>query len=961
METDCYMKQPLCLLHIFPSGSLALNPEALNILSGITQSVLVVTIFGPPDTGKSYLMNRLVDQRKGFPMGSGMKPPGRRIWMWCLPHPHRDDQCVIILDIDGFETKEQGDQETETRISALALTLSSILLYNSKGTINREALDKLHFFTKLCDYVQIGSDADEGGKCPEFLWCVRDSELVLWVDGFRLIADDYLLSILTIEKDTSGSSVSHYLEKLFRKRKCFEFCHPCPDAGGKSMSEVLEGELDRDFQMQTERLRGHVLNSQAKTIMGGHKINGQMFGRLVEACVSCVSNNQMIILENLRDVVLCKKPVVELDKATVGKRVKTANQIKMERVLPLTKPSGGRALSNMEQPVCLIENSDSGELRVNQEAVSILSEISQPVVVVAIVGLYRTGKSYLMNKLARKQRGFSLGSTIQSQTKGIWMWCVPHPLNPDHCLVLLDTEGLGDVEKGDEKNDSWIFALAVLLSSMLVYNSIGTIDQYAVEKLHYITELTELIKVKSAGGDDESVEFARFFPAFVWSVRDFTLELKLAGREVTEDEYLDNALKLKPGSSKKTQVYNLPRECIRNYFPTRKCFVFDRPADKEVMKDMDQIPDCGLDPDFVRQAQVFVKYVYSMAQIKRLKGGYTVSGRLLGTLALTYVDAIRSGTIPCLESTVHTLAQIENTAAVSEAVKAYEEMMGEQVRLPTETVKELSEIHNRCQSQALQLFMKRCFKDEGQKYQQEFMNGVAEIYSTMCKKNCQESVDKSTSIILELGAVMKDKIKKGSYTKPGGYAEYEQDMEALVEQYRATQGKGIQAEQVLQNFQDSQKQLSESLRQVDVNMTAREKELAAARERAELAEQERKGKEEERRAAQQLLEDQKLAMEENLTQLRKKAEQDQLNLAQEHQKVLEQRLLEQQKLQQEGFQSRAGEMQQEIDSLKKQQTDTESPSIVDMVLDTAILTAPGYYKAIPIGIKLVKNLWGKLF
>lgn len=43
--------------------------------------------------------------------------------------------------------------------------------------------------------------------------------------------------------------------------------------------------------------------------------------------------------------------------------------------------------------------------------------------------------------------GFSLGSTIQSHTNGIWMWCIPHPQKPDNTLILLDTEGLGDVEK----------------------------------------------------------------------------------------------------------------------------------------------------------------------------------------------------------------------------------------------------------------------------------------------------------------------------------------------------------------------------------------------------------------------------------------------------------------------------------------------------------------------------------
>uniref|UniRef100_A0A670IMY6 GB1/RHD3-type G domain-containing protein n=1 Tax=Podarcis muralis TaxID=64176 RepID=A0A670IMY6_PODMU len=143
--------------------------------------------------------------------------------------------------------------------------------------------------------------------------------------------------------------------------------------------------------------------------------------------------------------------------------------------------------SIMEEPMCLIENNPNEQLRVNQEALKILQSIQQPVVVVAIVGLYRTGKSYLMNKLAGKDKGgFSLGSTVQAATKGIWMWCRSHPLKPDHTLVLLDTEGLGDVEKSNPENDAWIFALSILLSSTFVYNSMHTIDQYALEKLQYL-------------------------------------------------------------------------------------------------------------------------------------------------------------------------------------------------------------------------------------------------------------------------------------------------------------------------------------------------------------------------------------------------------------------------------------------------------------------------------------------
>ena len=65
-----------------------------------------------------------------------------------------------------------------------------------------------------------------------------------------------------------------------------------------------------------------------------------------------------------------------------------------------------------------------------------------------------------------------------------------------------------------------------------------------------MTELTELIQAKSSprpDGVEDSTEFVSFFPDFIWAVRDFTLELKLNGHPITEDQYLENALKLIPG------------------------------------------------------------------------------------------------------------------------------------------------------------------------------------------------------------------------------------------------------------------------------------------------------------------------------------------------------------------------------------------------------------------------------
>ncbi|NXT45388.1 GBP1 protein, partial [Pelecanoides urinatrix] len=99
---------------------------------------------------------------------------------------------------------------------------------------------------------------------------------------------------------------------------------------------------------------------------------------------------------------------------------------------------------------------------------------------------------------------------------------------------LVDTSQ-GLLLQGDTKNDTWIFVLSVLLSSTLIYNSKGTIDQQAMDQLHYVLKLTEHVKLKAAaekseGEVEDSEKFDLFFPTFVWAVRDFTLQLEVDGK-----------------------------------------------------------------------------------------------------------------------------------------------------------------------------------------------------------------------------------------------------------------------------------------------------------------------------------------------------------------------------------------------------------------------------------------------
>ncbi|XP_061094350.1 guanylate-binding protein 1-like isoform X1 [Conger conger] len=575
----------------------------------------------------------------------------------------------------------------------------------------------------------------------------------------------------------------------------------------------------------------------------------------------------------------------------------------------------------MESPMCLIENTD-GNLSVNQEAVDVLMGLNQPVVVVAVVGLYRTGKSYLMNKLAGKKHGFALGATVQSKTKGIWMWALPHPTRAGHALVLLDTEGLGDVEKGDQKNDAWVFSLAILLSSMLVYNSRGTIDNQAVENLQYVTELTERIKVKSPGGassaeDDEDggdAQFVQFFPKFVWAVRDFTLELKIDGRAVTDNEYLEHSLSLRKGRDKKTADYNLPRECIRSYFPTRRCFVFITPTTPENMSRLDSLDECDLSQSFRTVTSSFCSYIFTESNVKTVKGGVQVTGRMLGHLAKTYVDTIARGDVPCLENAVLAMAQIENEAARRDALKEYQQGM-QDLCFPV-NVQEMSRQHRLCDSLATKTFMSRSFKDDSGEHLKALAEAIAEHYAELLCQNEQASKDLCRNLLAQLSAPMGKKMQEGFYAKPGGYELYCADNDAVVAQFRSTPNKGVVAEEVLEEFLKEKSVESNSVLQADNKLSEQEKRIHDEKQRVAILEQEKRRETERLELAQKMLRDQEESHQETILQLQVKKQKEAAEAMRELEQAMESKLQEHERLMAKGFQRKEEALKEEIQELK---------------------------------------------
>ena len=66
----------------------------------------------------------------------------------------------------------------------------------------------------------------------------------------------------------------------------------------------------------------------------------------------------------------------------------------------------------------MFDNELNVEFEINEETRDFLKKLNAPIGVISVAGMYRTGKSYLLNRMLLNQsRGFDVGPTINACTK----------------------------------------------------------------------------------------------------------------------------------------------------------------------------------------------------------------------------------------------------------------------------------------------------------------------------------------------------------------------------------------------------------------------------------------------------------------------------------------------------------------------------------------------------------------
>ena len=361
---------------------------------------------------------------------------------------------------------------------------------------------------------------------------------------------------------------------------------------------------------------------------------------------------------------------------------------------------------------------EKGKFIISEEAKKLLSQkCNDNMGIISLVGKYRTGKSFLLNRviLNRKENiGFNVGPTIRPCTKGIWIWSDPLTISNVHSpepfpAYLIDTEGLGAYDE-EINHDSKIFLIAVLISSLFIYNSFGAIDENQINNLSFVLNLSKTIKIKSASIEDNEEELAKYFPNLLWLLRDFSLKLEDSdGNVITEKQYLEEALKELNGLTNTIEEKNRVRNLIRAYFPERDCYVMVRPTeDEQDLQNLQHLPDKKFRKEFLEQSKIFRNKVLKKTKPKRLNGK-VLTGSMLVEFVQSILDSINTGAIPVIENSWKYIMK-------NECIKSSKELIN----------KFLAEINNyKDENKNKKDFLKnikKYTKNLGDKYIKDFLN-----------------------------------------------------------------------------------------------------------------------------------------------------------------------------------------------------------------------------------------------
>ncbi|XP_076306362.1 atlastin-2-like isoform X1 [Tachypleus tridentatus] len=375
------------------------------------------------------------------------------------------------------------------------------------------------------------------------------------------------------------------------------------------------------------------------------------------------------------------------------------------------------------------------------------------VVVVAVAGAFRKGKSFLLDFCLRYMKaqgspdwmgddetpltGFSWRGGSERDTTGILLWDevfqVILPSGEKVAVLLMDTQGAFDSES-TVKDCATVFALSTMTSSVQVYNLSQNIQEDDLQHLQLFTEYGRLAL------EDTS---EKPFQKLMFLVRDWSYPYEASYGTEGGRKILDRRLQISERQHPELQQL---RRHIRSCFLDIGCFLMPHPGLKVATNPHFDGRLADIETDFKNQLKVLVPLLLDPKNlvVKEING-HKITSRELVEYFKAYTNIFKGDELPEPKSMLEATAEANNLAAVASAKDYYCSGMekacgGERPYLNSQI---LEEDHLRLREKCLEIFhttRKMGGNEFSQQYEEMLEKEIQEAFEIFHKHNESKNI-----------------------------------------------------------------------------------------------------------------------------------------------------------------------------------------------------------------------------
>ena len=372
-------------------------------------------------------------------------------------------------------------------------------------------------------------------------------------------------------------------------------------------------------------------------------------------------------------------------------------------------------------------DSDSKEIAVVDASLASLEDslksLDISVAVLAVMGAYRTGKSFLLDLIlrylrssgledwlsrggekieeGRKELGFNWRGGMEKCTEGIWVWSQPFIFTredgSEFALILMDTQGAWDSRMSKTESSS-VFGLTAALSSYLVYNVSMQIQEDKVENLHFFLECAAAA-VRVLGKSDELFQRLDFLVRD-WSnfEEEWTDEECIAQMSAHLSQHLDSS-EIKEAAAARA---------VKEMFTTVDCWLLPHPGLKIPKPSWDG-SIAEISPGFIKFLQKYLSdKLFNSANLKpKILMGQEITAKAFPEVLKNFVNAFK-GLVPDAGNLAQAVARSAHLISKDTAVAEFKAKMQSLLSGAPRGLKPevFTQDADTCKSQVLQAFTK---------------------------------------------------------------------------------------------------------------------------------------------------------------------------------------------------------------------------------------------------------------